>query len=82
MSFDIYGGIKALHILQNFGATTAQAEAVSEAIIRHADTGVDGEITYPGQLIHLATLFDNMGIHPHVKGFGKLLLRSMKPTRG
>ncbi|UKZ55060.1 hypothetical protein TrVGV298_008877 [Trichoderma virens] len=73
MSFDIYGGIKALQVLKDFGAPTDQAEAVSEAIIRHEDTGVDGEIAYLGQLIQLATLYDNTGIHPHVKNFGKLL---------
>ncbi|KAF4901403.1 Cyanamide hydratase [Colletotrichum fructicola] len=42
MSFDIYGGIKALDALKNHGATTDQAEAVCEAIIRHQDMGVDG----------------------------------------
>ncbi|KAL7940710.1 hypothetical protein V8C42DRAFT_336760 [Trichoderma barbatum] len=73
MSFDIYGGIKALQILKDFGATTDQAEAASEAIIRHEDTGVDGEIAYLGQLIQLATLYDNVGIHPHIKDFKKLL---------
>ncbi|PNP39249.1 hypothetical protein TGAMA5MH_08926 [Trichoderma gamsii] len=76
MSFDIYGGIKALQILKDFGATTDQAEAVSEAIIRHEDTGVEGEIAYLGQLIQLATLFDNIGKHPHVKNFEKLLHHS------
>ncbi|RAL16608.1 cyanamide hydratase [Aspergillus homomorphus CBS 101889] len=50
MSFDIYGGIKALYVLEDFGATTDQAEAAAEAIIRHEDMGVDGAITYFGQL--------------------------------
>ncbi|KAF9891440.1 hypothetical protein FE257_003906 [Aspergillus nanangensis] len=54
MSFDMYGGIKALSALRDFGATTDQAEAVAEAIIRHQDMGVDGTITYIGQLIQLA----------------------------
>lgn len=73
MSFDIYGGIKALSILKDFGATTDQAEAAAEAIIRHEDMGVDGTITYFGQLIQLATTYDNTGYHPHVKDFGKML---------
>lgn len=73
MSFDIYGGIKALHILKDFGATSDQAEAAAEAIIRHEDMGVDGTMTYIGQLIQLATTYDNTGFHPHVKNFGKLI---------
>jgi cyanamide hydratase len=73
MSFDIYGGIKAMHTLQKFGAAADQAEAVAEAIIRHQDMGVDGTITYIGQLIQLSTTYDNTGIHPHVKDFGKLI---------
>lgn len=73
MSFDIYGGIKALGVLKDFGATTDQAEAAAEAIIRHEDMGVDGTITYIGQLIQLATTYDNTGIHPHVKNFGELV---------
>ncbi|CAG9982217.1 unnamed protein product [Clonostachys byssicola] len=73
MSFDLYGGIKALQVLKDLGATTDQAEAVSEAIIRHQDMGIDGTITFIGQLIQLATTYDNTGVHPHVKDFGKLI---------
>ncbi|CAG8005461.1 unnamed protein product [Penicillium salamii] len=73
MSFDIYAGIKALQVLQQFGASTDQAEAAAEAIIRHEDMGVDGTITYIGQLIQLATTYDNTGFHPHVKNFGELV---------
>jgi len=73
MSFDIYGGIKALHILKDFGASQDQAEAVAEAIIRHEDMGVDGTITYIGQLIQLATTYDNTTIHPHVKDFQNMV---------
>ncbi|KAL7932090.1 hypothetical protein V8C35DRAFT_323323 [Trichoderma chlorosporum] len=76
MSFDIYGGIKALQVLKDFGATTDQAEAVSEAIIRHEDMGFEGEIAFLGQLIQLATLYDNIGKHPHVKNYAKLLHRT------
>ncbi|PYI07836.1 cyanamide hydratase [Aspergillus sclerotiicarbonarius CBS 121057] len=73
MSFDIYGGTKALYTLKGFGATSDQAEAAAEAIIRHEDMGVDGTITYFGQLIQLATTYDNTGVHPHIKGFEKLI---------
>ena len=73
MSFDIYGGIKALKVLEEFGATSDQAEAACEAIIRHEDMGVDGTITFFGQLIQLATTYDNTGVHPHVKDFGKMI---------
>ncbi|KAJ5192618.1 hypothetical protein N7449_008760 [Penicillium cf. viridicatum] len=73
MSFDIYGGIKALSLLKDFGATKDQAEAAAEAIIRHEDMGVDGTITYIGQLIQLATTYDNTGFHPHVKDFGEMI---------
>ncbi|CAI7573225.1 unnamed protein product [Penicillium pancosmium] len=73
MSFDVYGGIKAIDVLKGHGATTDQAEAAAEAIIRHEDMGVDGTITYFGQLIQLATTYDNTGFHPHVKDFGELI---------
>ncbi|RAL06905.1 putative cyanamide hydratase [Aspergillus homomorphus CBS 101889] len=73
MSFDLYGGIKALQVLKDFGSTTDQAEAVAEGIIRHQDMGVDGTITFFGQLIQLATLYDNVGEHPYVKDFSKVL---------
>ncbi|PTB48830.1 hypothetical protein M431DRAFT_127375 [Trichoderma harzianum CBS 226.95] len=73
MSFDIYGGIKALQVLKDFGVAKDQAEAVSEAIIRHEDMGIYGEIAYLGQLIQLATTYDNTSVHPHVKNFGQLL---------
>ncbi|CRG91911.1 hypothetical protein PISL3812_08965 [Talaromyces islandicus] len=73
MSFDIFGGIKALQTLKDFGASSDQAEAVTEAIIRHQDMGVDGSITFIGQLIQLATTYDNTSIHPHVKNFEKIV---------
>ncbi|EAW12028.1 putative cyanamide hydratase [Aspergillus clavatus NRRL 1] len=73
MSFDLYGGIKALSVLEDFGATTDQAEAAAEAIIRHQDLGVDGTITYIGQLVQLATIYDNIGVHPHVRDFEQLI---------
>ncbi|KAF9881857.1 hypothetical protein CkaCkLH20_01003 [Colletotrichum karsti] len=73
MSFDIYGGIKALGVLKDHCARSDQAEAVCEAIIRHQDMGVDGTITYLGQLIQLATLYDNVGRHPNVKEFDRMI---------
>ncbi|KAH8705379.1 hypothetical protein BGW36DRAFT_421941 [Talaromyces proteolyticus] len=73
MSFDIYGGIKALQLLEDFGANLDQAKAVDEAIIRHEDMGVDGTITYIGQLIQLATAYDNTSIHPRIKEFWKII---------
>ncbi|KAK1834196.1 hypothetical protein QBC39DRAFT_380100 [Podospora conica] len=45
-------------------ATQSQTEAVLEAIIRHQDIGDKGTITFLGQLIQLATLYDNVGGNP------------------
>ncbi|KAM0206396.1 hypothetical protein ACHAQD_001568 [Fusarium lateritium] len=70
MSFDIYGGIKAMEVLKVLGGSTDQAEAVAEAIIRHQDMGVDGTITFLGQLIQLATLYDNVGDYEGIEDFG------------
>ena len=39
MSFEYYGAFKAMNFLRDNDAPTDQAEAVSEAIIRHADLG-------------------------------------------
>ena len=73
MSFDFYGGIRALSVLLEHGATKDQAEAASEAIIRHQDLGLDGTITFLGQVIQLATIYDNVGEHPGVPNFRELL---------
>ncbi|RKL51781.1 Cyanamide hydratase [Fusarium oxysporum] len=70
MSFDIYGGIKAMEVLKVLGSSDDQAEAVAEAIIRHEDMGVDGSITFLGQLIQLATLYDNVGTYEGIDDFG------------
>ncbi|RYC61290.1 hypothetical protein CHU98_g4921 [Xylaria longipes] len=64
LSFEFYGGILALNLTQKHGASTAQAEAVAEAIIRHQDLGTVGTITFLGQVIQLATIYDNMGGNP------------------
>ncbi|ROT37176.1 cyanamide hydratase [Sodiomyces alkalinus F11] len=73
MSFDLYGGIVALRVLQECGASKDQAEAVCEAIIRHQDIGGDGSITFLGQLIQLATIYDNVGAHPEVPELGEMI---------
>jgi cyanamide hydratase len=57
MSFEFYGAFQALNFLRESGASKDQAEAVTEAIIRHADLGETGTITSVGQLIQLSTVF-------------------------
>ncbi|KAI1426746.1 hypothetical protein F5Y12DRAFT_783783 [Xylaria sp. FL1777] len=64
LSFEFYGGILALNLTREHGASEAQAEAVAEAIIRHQDLGTVGTITFLGQVIQLATIYDNMGGNP------------------
>jgi len=64
LSFEFYGGILALNLTKEHGASQAQAEAVAEAIIRHQDLGTVGTITFLGQVIQLATIYDNMGGNP------------------
>ncbi|KAL4880345.1 hypothetical protein BJY04DRAFT_219341 [Aspergillus karnatakaensis] len=67
LSFEFYGGYLALDVLRNDSgkenavATQDQAESVAEAIIRHQDLRDLGTITAIGQLIQLATIFDNIG---------------------
>ncbi|KAL5340217.1 hypothetical protein BJX70DRAFT_127855 [Aspergillus crustosus] len=73
LSFEFWGGYLALDVLQNDhdhdherpegGAVASQfqAESVAEAIIRHQDLRDVGTITAIGQLIQLATIFDNIG---------------------
>lgn len=45
-------------------STQSQTEAIIETIIRHQDIGTTGTITFLGQLIQLATLYDNIGGNP------------------
>lgn len=66
LSFEFYGGLLALDLVQTLGGPQVQAEAVSEAVIRHQDLGTTGKITFLGQLIQLATVYDNMGLHPEL----------------
>lgn len=62
MSFEYYGAFKALNFLRDNGASTDQAEAVSEAIIRHADLGETGTLTSLGMLIQLSTVFGKLPV--------------------
>ncbi|KAG5979079.1 hypothetical protein E4U55_005605 [Claviceps digitariae] len=73
MSFEFYGGIQALRVLDAFGAPKDQAHAACEAIIRHQDLGTLGSITFLGQLIQLATIFDNVSEHPHLPGMDRMI---------
>ena len=58
MSFEFYGGLLALNLLQkDHHAPKAQAESVAEAIIRHQDLGESGKITTLGLCIQFATVF-------------------------
>ncbi|WYZ42541.1 hypothetical protein EsH8_VI_000240 [Colletotrichum jinshuiense] len=74
LSFEFHGGYIALNLLQKeFGASKDQAEAVCETIIRHQDLGKDGMITFLGQVIQLATIYDNVGEHPDIPNFGQII---------
>lgn len=76
LSFEFWGGFHALNLLSSTSspllesgdATAAaprpQAEAVAEAIIRHQDLGTEGTISLLGQVVQLATVYDNMGLRP------------------
>lgn len=65
LSFEFYGASLAADFLrsQTPPSPKAQVEAVMEAIIRHQDLGETGTITQLGQLIQLATVFDNVGMN-------------------
>lgn len=73
MSFEFYGGLTALHVLGEVGSAKDQAEAVCECIIRHQDLGTEGNITFLGQLIQLATIYDNVSDHPHLAGLASII---------
>lgn len=64
MSFEFYGAKVAYEELISLGSPVGQAEGVMEAIIRHQDLGDTGTITELGQIIQLATVFDNVGMNP------------------
>jgi cyanamide hydratase len=64
MSFDLWGGCKALTTLQTSElgeVPQSQAESVAEAVLRHQDPGETGMITCMGWIIQVATLLDNAG---------------------
>jgi len=64
LSFEYHGAFIANSLLATeLHAPKAQVEAVVEAIIRHQDLGTTGMITTLGQVLQLATIFDNMGEH-------------------
>jgi cyanamide hydratase len=67
LSFEFWGGIYALNLLQHsLNAPQSQSEAVAEAIIRHQDIRTTGKITFLGQLIQLATIYDNVSNRPEI----------------
>jgi cyanamide hydratase len=79
MSFEFFGAILSLNLLQHeLHAPRDQAEAVCETIIRHQDLGKDGKITLLGQVIQLATIYDNVGAHPGIENFGEMLSRETR----
>jgi cyanamide hydratase len=69
MSFEYYGAFKALNFLRDSGASKDQAEAVSEAIIRHADLGETGTLTSLGMLIQLSTVFGKLSFSSPQRDF-------------
>lgn len=64
LSFEYYGGMIALDVVQKEGGPVAQAESVAEAIFRHQDLGETGTLTQIAALVQLATILDNMGGNP------------------
>jgi cyanamide hydratase len=68
LSFEFYGGLLALNVLQEISnswapeATASRdlAESVAEAIIRHQDFRDKGQITAVGQLLQLATVLGKL----------------------
>jgi cyanamide hydratase len=57
LSFELWGAIKALQILQDWGASVDQAECVAEVINRHQDLGETGNAPLILALIYFATIF-------------------------
>ncbi|KAL9062160.1 MAG: hypothetical protein Q9157_009173 [Trypethelium eluteriae] len=66
LSFEFQGGMIAHSLLRAHASPVPQAEAVTEAIIRHQDLGETGNITTLGALVQLATVFDNVGMNPEL----------------
>ncbi|KAF7560166.1 hypothetical protein G7046_g3976 [Stylonectria norvegica] len=78
MSFEFFGGILSMNVLGDFGSTKDQAEAVCETVIRHQDLGQEGTITFLGQIIQLATIYDNVGKHPFVDDYEQILHKTVR----
>ena len=60
MSFEFFGGIYAWDRLKELNAEKDLVEAVTEAIIRHQDLGMTGEISALGAIVQVATLFGEL----------------------
>ncbi|KAK0750910.1 hypothetical protein B0T18DRAFT_435456 [Schizothecium vesticola] len=60
LSFEFAGALVARDLLLH------PSPPVLETIIRHQDLGTRGTITFLGQLIQLATIYDNIGGHPEL----------------
>jgi cyanamide hydratase len=73
MSFEFSGGIQSLKLLVDSDATSDQAEAVCEAIIRHQDLGTNGSITLLGQILQMATIYDNVSKHPTIDSYFSII---------
>jgi cyanamide hydratase len=71
LSFEFYGGLIALNLLDKEGAPKEQAESVAEAVIRHQDLGETGTLTAIAALIQLATIFGTLKFYFQKEGRGK-----------
>jgi cyanamide hydratase len=81
MSFEFYGALKARDLLLDsvVGASQDAADAAFEAIIRHQDLGTEGNITFLGQVIQLATIYDNVGgQHPTIQHFDLIIHQQVR----
>ena len=59
LSFEFYGGMLALGLLQSegYGASQSEAESVAETIFRHQDIGEAGKVSFLTGLVQLATIY-------------------------
>jgi len=61
MSFELWGAIEALRLLEESGSPRDQAELVAETINRHQDLGEIGKVPVVLAFIYFGTLLDNIG---------------------
>ena len=63
MSFEFYGGMLALRLLQGegYGAGQSEAETVAETVFRHQDIGETGKVSFLTALVQLATIYGTIG---------------------